>query len=398
MPLVDRDVVIVGGGIVGMASALYLARAGRRTLVVEKGVVGGEASGRNGGHISPTVDPAWGPLGKLAYELWPNLAEELGSAVEYRRAGGLYVVMADEPIEPEQLVRFRHAHGFAAEVLSAEDCARVIPGLRHDVKGGVFAPKTGHINPIMTMKLLLKAARAAGAEVWERCSVTGLRSRDGHTEGVETDRGVVSAPFVVNAAGPWAWRIGRMADLDIPVMPRRIQILLSEAMPPRYQSTFTGNTLYARQAFSGQLHFGAMGPAWEGSAWYIDRSVTLPTMQRIARRMVELVPELADVRILRSWSGVIGVSADGAPILELCSEPKGLVLATGFGGNGFVTGPAVGRIVTELICHGRTEVDIRHLTLSRFRDSPRARESFEEWQRMPLHDRETAAWSVGVSA
>jgi sarcosine oxidase, subunit beta len=379
MASADRDVVIVGGGIVGIASAYYLAHAGRRVVVVERGVVGGEASGRNGGHLSPTVDGAWGPLGKLAYDLWPALADELGGAVEYRRAGGLHVVLADEPIEPEQIVRFRQQHGFAAEVLNAEECAKVIPGLRRDIKGGVYAPKTGHINPIVTMKLFLQAAREAGAEVRERCSVTRVQTRDGIVEGVETDGDTLSAPFVVNAAGAWAWRVGQMAGVEVPVMPRRIQILLSEAMPPLYRSTFTGNSLYARQAFSGQLHFGAMGPAWEPAAWYVDRSVTMPTIQRIARRMVELVPPLGEVRILRSWSGVIGVSADGVPILELCSKPKGLVMATGFGGNGFVTGPAVGRIVADLICTGRTDVDIQHLQLSRFGTDALAREPFDEW-------------------
>jgi sarcosine oxidase subunit beta len=305
----------------------------------------------------------------MAYELWPALVEELGPATEYRRSGGVYVIMGDEPIEPTQIREFRRKHGYTAEELSPEECRKLIPGLRADVKGGLFSPKSAHINPIVTMKLLARAAVRTGVEIREHCAATAIRTRAGVIEGVETDCGRIDAPFVVDAAGPWAASVGKMVDVQIPVDPRRIQILLSEAIPPLYSHIWAGNSMYARQALSGQLHFGAMGPAWETGGWSIDRSVTLPTMQRIAGRMVELVPGLGEVRVLRSWAGVLAVSTDGVPIVGMCREPHGFVIGTGFGGNGFVTGPAVGRIITDLICTGafsHHNLDLRRVSPARF--------------------------------
>jgi sarcosine oxidase subunit beta len=380
MTAIERDAVIVGGGVVGAAAAYYLARAGRRVLLVERGVIAGEASGRNGGHISPTVDGAWAHVGRLALELWPSLAEEIGRPTEYHRGGGLHLVLKDDPIEPEQLAAYRRARGFAAETLTPAECLRLLPGLTPRIKGGVFAPRSGHANPILTTKGLAKAAEEYGATIWTHTAVTGIAVRDGAVVGVETTRGYVAAPVVVNAAGAWAAQVGRMAGVVVPVIPRRIQILLSERMPPLTRLVWTGHGVYARQAVAGQLHFGAGGPAWDPAPARYDHTVTAPTMQRIARRMLELMPGLADTRILRAWAGVIGPGADGVPILEACATPRGLIVAAGWGGNGFGTGPAVGRIVCDLVLTGRTAIDIAGLSLARFAERAAwAREAFAAW-------------------
>src|SRR5262249_37353988 len=127
------------------------------------------------------------------------------------------------------------------------------------------------------------------------------------------------------------------------------------------------NGLYARQALSGQLHFGSGGPPWEPAAQDFDRGLSGATMQYTARRMLELMPGLANVRLLRSWSGVIGPAGDGQAGGEARRTPHGFILATGFGGNGFVTGPAVGRIVSDLVTSGAAPVDITGLRLDRGR-------------------------------
>jgi sarcosine oxidase subunit beta len=364
--MTEADVVVVGGGIVGVASAYYLSRRGVRVLLVEKGSIAGEASGRNGGHLSPTIDGAWAPLAKLALDTWPDLVEEIEGPTEFCRAGGLYVIVADDPTEPIDLLHYRHERGFVAELLSPEDCRKLLPGLNHEIKGGVLSPRHGHVNPILTTKSLAAAAARNGAQFWLHTQVSGIEVHDEAIQKVHTTRGSISTPAVVDAAGPWAAQIAKMAGVDCPVTPRRIQILLSEAQPPLTNLIWGGNGVYARQALSGQLHFGAAGPPWEPAVQAFDRGLSAATMQRTARSMFELMPGLADVRILRSWSGVIGPSSDGVPILEACPTPRGFILATGFGGNGFVTGPAVGKIVAELVCTGTPAVDIDGLRLSRF--------------------------------
>jgi sarcosine oxidase subunit beta len=362
----QADVVIVGGGIVGVASAYYLARAGRRVVLVERGAIASEASGRNGGHISPTIDGPWAPLAQLALATWPELSAELGQQIEFVRGGGLYVVVADDPTEPADLLAYRHRRGFVAEAVSPEDCRRLLPGLAADVKGGVLSPRHGQANPLLTSKRLAGAAQAAGATLRLHTAATAVLVRNDQVEGVLAGEERIEAPIVVDAAGAWAPSVAAMAGVACPVTPRRIQILLSEARPPLTDLIWAGNGLYARQARAGQLHFGSAGPAWELAVDAYDRNVSPGGMQSTARRMVELMPGLADLRILRSWSGIIGPSADGAPRLGVCASPRGFIIATGFGGNGFVTGPAVGKVVAELAIQGRASIDIAGLDPSRF--------------------------------
>jgi sarcosine oxidase subunit beta len=364
----ERDVVVVGGGIIGLSCAWFLARAGRRVTVLERRTVGAEASGRNGGHLSPTIDPTWGPLGLLSYDLWADLAAELGPATEYRRQGGVYVVSPTEPLAPAEILAFRRGLGFTAELLSSAECQRVLPGLRQELQGGLFSPRSAQINPIATMKLFARAARAAGVDLREHTPATAIRTHADAVLGVDTPAGLVAAPIVVDAAGPWAGDLAALAGAStpVPITPRRIQILLSEALPPTYGPVWAGNGLYARQAHAGQLHFGTGGPTSDPPPDTIDRQVTLPTMQRIAHRLLELMPGLADLRILRSWAGVLAVTPDHNPIVDWCPRPTGLLVATGFAGNGFVLGPAVGLVVSQLICTGQAELDLTPLRLARF--------------------------------
>ena len=362
----EADVIVIGAGIVGVASAFYLARAGQRVVVVDKGVVAGEASGRNGGHLAPTIDGAWAPLGLLALETWPELIPEIDGPTEYRRGGGLYVVVADDPTDPADILAYRHAQGFVAEQLSPAECRSLLPALGEDIKGGVLSPRHGQVNPILTTKSLARTAMLAGAEFRVQTEVTAILTRDNRVEGVMTTHGALLAPVVVNAAGAWAGRIALMAGVECPIGPRRIQILLSEAMPVFTDVIWGGNGLYGRQAEVGHLHFGAGGPAWEPSVAEFDHGVAPGTMQRTAGRMLELMPGLGDVCILRSWAGVIGPSEDGVPVLQACAAPRGLVVAAGFGGNGFVTGPAVGKVVAALAMGRQPPVDIDGLQLDRF--------------------------------
>jgi sarcosine oxidase subunit beta len=363
----EADVVVVGAGIVGVAAAYYLARAGKRVVVVDKGAVAGEASGRNGGHLAPTIDGAWAPLGLLALDIWPRLIAEIDGPTEYRRGGGLYVVVDHDPMDPADILAYRHARGFVAELLSPEECRRRLPTLACEIKGGVLSPRHGQVNPILTTKSLADtAARHFGVEFQLHSPVTSVSATDDAVHGVRLASATIAAPTVVLAAGAWTGPLAATAGVACPIEPRRIQILLSEAMAPWTDLVWAGNGVYARQSLSGHLHFGSGGPAWESTVAEVSYSVAPGGMQRTARRMCDFMPGLRDVSILRSWAGVIGPSLDGVPVLEACAQPRGLIIASGFGGNGFVTGPAVGQVVADLVTLGHTRVDIAGLSLTRF--------------------------------
>src|SRR5207245_8985811 len=129
---------------------------------------------------------------------------------------------------------------------------------------------------------------------------------------------------------------------------------------------WSGNGAASRQDLDGRLHVGAEGPPWDPPAEHFGTDVTAPTMQRIARRMVELMPALRPLPVERAWSGIIAMTPDLMPIIDALPSPRGLVLATGFGGNGFGTSPAFGEAVAQLVADGRSELDTSAFALARF--------------------------------
>ncbi len=356
---------MIGGGVVGLATACELARRDAHVTVIDAGPIGAQASSRNGGQVSPGIDGAWASIARRSLELWPEFAERLGD-IEYASAGGLFVVMEKDPITPEQIVEYRRERGFVAVALSPAECAARLPGLVGRIQGGVFSPRHGQVNPYLTTRALARAAVAAGARLLAGAPVTSVDVREGRVRGVRMAQGRISADWVVNAAGPWSASIGALVGVAVPVRPRRIQIVMTERMRPLTRMVWGGNGLYSRQDAMGRLHFGAEGPPWDPPAEHFTCDVTGPTLQRIARRMVELVPTLAAVSVTHAWAGIIGPTPDLLPIIEALDDPRGFVLATGFGGNGFGTAPAVGESVAQLITTGQTTLDISELSLSRF--------------------------------
>jgi sarcosine oxidase subunit beta len=394
--------VIVGAGISGIMSAYYLARAGMRPLVVEQGLIAGAASGRNGGHVSPsTYDPAQKPLGHLAIRMWPELAREIELPTEYRQDGSLGIVLEQDAA---MLDAARAAGSPDAadpvQVLSGDEAREMIPHLPPTVAGAVFRPMRGNVNPVIAAKSFAHAARQLGVTFWENTTVTGITTEAGAVTGVHTSQGSVATPIVVNAAGAWAALVGDMVGLRIPVIPHRLQILITEAVPAFTGATFGGNNIYARQALSGQVHFGLLsGPAWDPPLDRFSNTVTAPTLQHTARQMAGLTPGLADVPILRSWAGTNSVTPDMSPIVDAPPQLRGYYVAAGFW-NGFGIGVATGKVVSELILDGRASVDISGLALDRFSGYPDGiGYPYDRWRAARDGLAQAAGWPVtGVRA
>ena len=368
MPIDSADVVVIGGGVSGLSSAWFLARAGKDVVVVEKGVVGGEASGRNGGMISERVDePPLIPLGVESVRLWETLDDELGYPTEFTQQGRVQVAVSEEEMgdlfaERDHGLR----HGVDVGLIDPSEIRDMIPGISEKILGGMFSPNAGHANPQRTVQAFAWAFQDLGGRLYQNTAVTGMNVVDGRVSSVETTAGAIKAEVVVGAAGPQTGLLAEMVGVHVPVAPARVEILATAPLPPLFDIALVGNGLYGRQAARGNLLFGGGPHEWTdvGLTGDPDKPNT-PLIRNIARRLAELLPGAADVPVIRSWAGVVEQVPDYLPVIDIPDRPGNYVVVTA-SAHGFGIAPATGKVVSELVLHGESSVDISGLRLSRF--------------------------------
>ena len=370
MPVDSADIVVIGGGVSGLSSAYFLARAGKDVVVVEKGTVGGEASGRNGGMISERIDePALIPMGVESVRLWETLHDELGYPTEFIQQGRLQVAVSEEEMgelfsERDQALR----HGVSVDLLDPWEIRDMIPGLSERTLGGMFSPNAGHANPQRSVQAFAWAFQDRGGRLYQNTVVTGIQVADGRVTSVETTAGTIVADVVVAAAGPQTALMAEMVGVHVPVAPARVEILATAPIEPLFKIALVGNGLYGRQAARGNLLFGGGAHEWTDVGLTTEPSKpNTPLIRNIARRLVELLPGVADVPVIRSWAGVVEQAPDYLPIIDILDSPSNYVVVTA-SAHGFGISPATGKVVSDLVLHGESSIDISGLGLGRFAD------------------------------
>ena len=386
MPATSADVVVIGAGVSGLSSAYFLARAGRDVVVVDKGIVGGEASGRNGGMVSERVDePLLIPLAVEATELWTTLDEELGYPTEFTQEGRLQVAVTEAEMGDllaERDVALRH--GIDVALVEPSEIRDMIPGITERTLGGLFFPNGGHANTQLTVQAYAWALQDLGGRLYQNTTVTGLRVVDGRVSVVETTAGDFAPEIVIGAAGPQTGLLADLADVHVPVAPARVEILATAPVKPSFPIALVGNGLYGHQAVRGNLIFGGGAHEWtDVELTASPGKPNTPLIRNIARRLAELLPGMANVPVIRSWAGVVEQAPDYRPIIDILDCPSNYVVVTA-SAHGFGISPATGKVVSELVLHGEASIDISGLGLSRFADyGPDWREQ-RGWTPAPL--------------
>ncbi len=370
MAVDTADVVVIGGGVSGLASAWFLARAGKDVVVVEKGTVGGEASGRNGGMISERVDePPMVPMAVESIELWKTLDDELGYPTEFTHQGRLQVAVTEEEMgdifaERDEALR----HGLAVEIVDPPAIRDLVPGITDRTLGGAFFPNGGHANPQRSVQAFAWAFQDLGGRLYQHTAVTGMTVVDDRVSSVETTAGPIEADVVVGAAGPQTGLLADMVGAHVPVAPARVQILATAALDPLFDIALVGNGLYGRQAARGNLLFGGGPHEWTDVSLTGNPSKpNTPLVRNIARRLANLLPGVADTPVIRSWAGIVEQSPDYLPIIDVLDSPSNYVVVTA-SAHGFGICPATGKAVSDLVLHGESSIDISGLGLGRFAD------------------------------
>lgn len=364
------DVVIIGAGAIGASIAYQLGRRGMRDVVVlERDVVGaGSTSKAAGGIRVQFATRVEIELSLRGIAFFKRFEDEMGVPCDFHQEGYLFVV-TDEPT----LARFREnvalqrSMGADVRVIAPDDARALVPSLNvDDAIAAVWGPTDGHASPNDVVQAYAAQARARGVRIVEDTPVTGIVLERGRVTGVRTPAGAIATRLVVNAAGPWAPLVGRMAGLELPVDPRRRHIFVTDAFDgirhPMPLVTDTGSGFYCRSEQGAIL----MSPGDIGAATEYEAQVDWSMLELAVEKAIRRVPALEGAQVRHAWAGLRPLTPDGRAILDWAPGVEGLYLAVGFCGHGFQHSPAVGETVAEVLLDGRSRLDIHDLRLGRF--------------------------------
>jgi sarcosine oxidase subunit beta len=372
-PLKERyDAVVIGGGVNGLGVARHLAQGGMKdVLVLEKGYLLHGASGRNGGGIRAQ----WGTqenlvLARESIRMFRDMSRELGFNVWFRQGGYLFLAHDEARAAAlKDVAAFHNKHGVKTRFVDVSEIHALVPELNtEDVVGGSYHPGDGVIFPWAVVFGLAKRCTELGVDVRTFTRALGFeRGTGGRMTGVRTDRGTVACDWVVNAAGCWSREVASWADVEMPNLPVRHEILVTEALKPFLDPMVVDlrNGLYCSQDMRGELVCGVGMP---GEKPGVNFQSSFDFTRKVARALVDILPTLGDVRVLRQWAGAYDVTPDNKPILGPSPGVENLVQLNGASGHGFMVSPMTTRLVAEHILGRKPSMDLEPFLLERFRD------------------------------
>ncbi len=365
------DVIIIGAGSVGVPTAMAMAQSGLDVLVLDRFASPGQGSNKAaiGGIRATHSDPAKIRLCLRTLEVASTWKETYGHDIEWITGGYTFVAYrTQEEKMLKDLLKTQHRYGLNIDWYDRDDFLEIVPDVKRDgLIGGTFSPGDGHCSTLLFGHAMYEEAKRAGAVFRFNEGVTAIELPSGRVRGVKTDRGEYSSPIVLNAAGPWASEIGRTVALDHPVRPDSheggitapvahfLDPMVVDVRPAPGSANY-----YFYQLSTGQVVF-CITPS--PSIWGFDRRETSEFLPMVARRMVDLMPRLRNIRVRRTWRGLYPMTPDGSPLVGWAEEVEGYLMAIGMCGQGFMLGTGLGELLARMVTENLTTDDNETLAI-----------------------------------
>ncbi len=411
---VRADVVVIGGGIIGLSTALELVEMGMNVSVVERSKVGLAQSARNWGFVRQqgrSIEEL--PLMIESNQMWRDLEARLDCDIEWVQGGNLRLTDdADRAENYRQWIEMAQSFGLDSRTASPEEVSRIIPGFTGRYLMAILTPTDGQANPTKVIQAYLRELIARGVEIYEDCLVSEIVTEAGSVVGVRTSDTFIATSNVVVAAGVGSASLLRKLGLEVPVQYVSQTVALTTPVSPITQACVWTGQVGFRQARSGSIVLSTGGhgeitidagtlknlvsPSYLKQAvpmYWKNREylkihprgaikslmsgnqhvknnhgpVSYSDVLNSLKTMRGYFPNI-NLDILLAWSGVIDATPDALPIIDASAKPRGLVIATGLSGHGFGIAPAIGKAVAELVTKGTSQHDLSAFRLRRFRD------------------------------
>ena len=421
-------VVIIGGGIIGVCTAFFLARDGVNVVLCEKGDIAAEQSSRNWGWCRKMGrDPREVPLAIEALRLWNDMNKMIGAESGFRRVGIVYLCRTERDLARRGmwLEQVGRSHQIDSRLLTQEQIGLIAPGLAGKWAGALSTPSDGRAEPGHAAPAIALAARRHGAILLTRCAVRSVETTAGRISGVVTEKGPIACEQVVLAAGVWSRLFAGNMGLRLPQLNVRSTVMRIDPVEGGPETSLSGPGFGLRKRLDGGYTVGNWSenptdivpdslrmfrdflPIWWrhrretrlklGAGWVresfvarrwkpdqetpfervriLDPAPTKQILTRARRRLIEAFPVMHAMNVTDSWAGAIDVTPDGIPVISAVDEVPGFYIATGFTGHGFGISPAAGKLMAQLVQGQRPVVDPAPFRYSRFTERPRPRPS-----------------------
>ncbi len=405
----STQVVIIGGGIVGVSAALTLAERNIPVVLIEKGHVAGEQSSRNLGWIRKTSRVAEDvPLSLAADKLWQQMPERIGRRVGYQQAGIMFVARSEAQMQAhESWLESVKALELDSQLLSTREVSALVPGGKTDWAGAVYTPSDGRAEPALATSAMAQAAEKKGAVIIQHCAVRGLSMAAGKVSGVVTEQGEIACEQVLLAGGAWSRRFLSQHGVSLPTLPLICSVLRTKPMQgpadiavgaPDFSfrkhqdggfiitqrgaldAPLTLDHLLVGHRYLDQLrhqrgflrislgkHFVddlKLARRWSHhkpspfeKVRTMDPAYNADLNSEALTNLKNAWPVFEQAEIEEAWAGLIDVTPDSNPVIDRVDAIPGLTLATGFSGHGFGTGPAAGQLAADLAIGAAPLVD-----------------------------------------